>query len=75
MIRRGDYNGRRGDGQIVRRPGRCLALAALASLAVACLRSTATPAPRLADLVAGFDRDAAPYYPFSASERGLHRIG
>jgi uncharacterized protein (DUF885 family) len=56
----------------VRLPGRCLAFAALASIAVACLRPAAAPPPRLADLVAGYDRDVAPYYPFSASERGLH---
>jgi uncharacterized protein (DUF885 family) len=68
----GDYNGRRGDGQIVRRPGRWFALAALGSMAVACLRPVAAPPARLGDLVAAYDREVAPYYPFSASERGLH---
>jgi uncharacterized protein (DUF885 family) len=57
----------------VRLPGRGLALAALASIAAACLRPVTMSPPRLADLVADYDRDVAPYYPFSASERGLHQ--
>jgi uncharacterized protein (DUF885 family) len=68
-----DYNGRRGDGQIVRRPGCWLALAALAAIAAACLRAVEVPPPRLAELVAGYDREVAPYFPFNASERGLHQ--
>ena len=33
-------------------------------------RQATAPAPALADLVRGYDRDVTPYYPFTASEQG-----
>jgi uncharacterized protein (DUF885 family) len=77
---RGDYNRRRGSGQIVRTASRWLALAAVVALAQGCARPAAdsasrpaAPSPGLAELVRSYDRDVTPYYPFTATERGLQR--
>jgi uncharacterized protein (DUF885 family) len=50
-----------------------MALVALVPVSHACVRPAADPPPRLADVVRGYDRDVTPYYPFTASERGLRQ--
>jgi uncharacterized protein (DUF885 family) len=59
------------------RPTRCWpALAALAGLlcaSPACVQRVPEPPPRLADLVRDYDRDVTPFFPFTASEIGLHQ--
>jgi uncharacterized protein (DUF885 family) len=60
----------------VRHADRWPLLAALASLLLltgACVRREAEPPVRLADLIGAYDREAAPYYPFTASERGARQ--
>ncbi len=51
------------------------ALAAIMLITHACASPSAAPgpAPRLGDLVRDYDRDVTPYFPFTASEAGLHR--
>jgi uncharacterized protein (DUF885 family) len=39
----------------------------------ACARRLSEPASRLSDLVRAYDEATTPYYPFSASEMGLHQ--
>jgi len=59
----------------VRQAERWLSLAALASLLLltdACVRPGAEPPTRLPDLIRAYDRESAPYFPFTASERGVH---
>src|SRR5262245_15402309 len=46
---------------------------ALAVLAHTTASSFTEPAPRLADLVHDYQREATPYSPFLASESGLHQ--
>jgi uncharacterized protein (DUF885 family) len=61
---------------MTRPPRRWLALATLVSLAVAshaCVSKVSAPPPRLTDLVAGYDRDVTPYYPFTARDIGLRQ--
>jgi uncharacterized protein (DUF885 family) len=53
---------------------RWLLLGTLAWLLVGCQAGARpAPAPALADLVRGYDRDVTPYYPFTASEQGLRQ--
>jgi uncharacterized protein (DUF885 family) len=46
------------------------ALLAVPVLGNACIRPAAGPAPTLAGLIQSYEREIAPYYPFTASERG-----
>jgi uncharacterized protein (DUF885 family) len=57
----------------MRSPGYRLALVALVLLAHACAGRAPGPVPRVAELTAAYDRDVTPYYPFTASEIGLHQ--
>jgi uncharacterized protein (DUF885 family) len=50
-----------------------VALAALLFTSHACARRLSEPPPLLADLVRAYDRAITPYYPFTASDIGLHQ--
>jgi uncharacterized protein (DUF885 family) len=41
-------------------------------LGSACVRPATAPPPTLAELIQGYERETSPYFPFTASERGLH---
>jgi uncharacterized protein (DUF885 family) len=59
--------------QPVASPKGALWAAALVLAVQAGASSTAQPVPRLAELVRDYEREARPYYPFTASESGLHQ--
>ena len=51
-----------------------LALLAVLVLGGACVRpAVSPPTPSLGQLIQGYERETSPYYPFTASERGLHQ--
>ena len=50
-----------------------VALVSLLLLTGACARRPTEPPVRLADLVGAYEREVAPYYPFTASERGARQ--
>jgi uncharacterized protein (DUF885 family) len=52
---------------------RLSALGALIVLGAGCVRPASTPPPTLTGLVQSYERETAPYYPFSASERGARQ--
>jgi uncharacterized protein (DUF885 family) len=56
----------------MRGPRSRLTLLGLALLLQACAGTLASPPPRVAELTAAYDRDVTPYYPFTASEMGMH---
>lgn len=61
---------------IVRHADRWPLRAALASVLLltgACVRHRAEPPVRLGDLIGEYEREVAPYYPFTASERGARQ--
>ena len=49
-----------------------LAFLSLFVLGSACVRPATAPPPTLAELIQGYERETSPYFPFTASERGLH---
>ncbi len=49
-----------------------LAFLSLFVLGGACVRPATAPPPTLAQLIEGYERETSPYFPFTASERGLH---
>ena len=51
-----------------------LALLAVLVLGGACVRpAVSPPTPSLGQLIQGYERETSPYYPLTASERGLHQ--
>lgn len=50
-----------------------LFLLSLLAVSGACARGTGVPPPTLSALIASYDREVAPYFPFTASERGEHQ--
>ena len=51
-----------------------LALFAVLVLGGACVRpAVSPPTPSLGQLIQGYERETSPYYPLTASERGLHQ--